>query len=86
MAERNDFVRTGDARVAAIELNGSEASPWHRHTDVLERVFCLTGAIDVQLQQPSVNRALGPGEVAETEARRSPRTRTTIRRLACSMG
>jgi len=73
MAERVDFIRTESARVASIELGDNEASPWHRHTSVFERVVCLSGAIEVQYRYPAVCKALQPGEMAAIESQRPHR-------------
>ncbi len=70
MPERTDFVRTHEARVASIQLGAEEASPWHFHTEILERVVCLSGCIEVQCQNPSSEKVLQPGEMAEIESHR----------------
>lgn len=66
--QRVDYVRTDDARVASIQMSGNEASPWHHHTHVVERIVCLTGDIEVQCQNPKSSKRLAPGEMATIEA------------------
>jgi len=73
MSARKDFVMTANARVASITLDGNEASPWHHHNDVFERVICLLGAIEVQMSAPDATRILHPGDMAEIESKRRHR-------------
>lgn len=73
MSERIDFVQTENARVASIKLGDHEASPWHFHNDVFERVICLSGSIEVQMSAPDSSRILNPGDMAEIEAKRRHR-------------
>ena len=73
MSERKDFVLTDNARVASIQLGDNEASPWHYHNDVFERVICLSGSIEVQMSAPDSTHILNPGEMAEIEPNRRHR-------------
>ncbi|MEZ5503451.1 MAG: cupin domain-containing protein [Halioglobus sp.] len=73
MSEREDFVLTNDARVASIALAGKEASPWHYHNHVLERVVCVSGSIEVQCSGLGSSQVLMPGEIALIESGRKHR-------------
>jgi quercetin dioxygenase-like cupin family protein len=73
MSERKDFVLTDNARVASIQLGDNEASPWHYHNDMFERVICLSGSIEVQMSEPASTRILNPGDMAEIESKRRHR-------------
>jgi len=73
MAERTDFIQTGSTRVASIQLGDNESSPWHRHTEVLERIVCLSGVIEVQCQNPVGCKVLDPGDMAEIAPQRPHR-------------
>lgn len=65
VAKRNDLVRTGDTRVAAIMLEGGEVSPVHRHTSVTEHVVCLSGQIRLHLGAQERFVVLSPGDRQE---------------------
>jgi quercetin dioxygenase-like cupin family protein len=73
MSERIDFVVTDNARVASISLGDNEASPWHYHNHVFERIICLSGSIEVQMSAPDSTRTLKPGDMAEIESNRRHR-------------
>lgn len=45
---REELIRSGDARVAAIELEAGEVSPWHYHSRVTETVFGLQGEVRLE--------------------------------------
>lgn len=59
---RDDLVRTDTVRVASIELAAGEESPWHRHTQVQETVFCLRGEIAIRRAPPLGTVTLAPGQ------------------------
>jgi quercetin dioxygenase-like cupin family protein len=73
MAERIDIVHSDNARVASIILGDNEASSWHYHNDVFERVICLSGSIEVQMSAPDSTQTLNPGDMAEIESNRRHR-------------
>jgi len=73
MSDRKDYVMTDDARVASITLGANEASPWHYHNHLFERVICLAGAIEVQMTAPDSTRLLNPGDMVEIESKRRHR-------------
>lgn len=73
MPERQDIFLTHDARVASIALAGKEASPWHYHNHVLERVVCLSGSIEVQCSELGSSQVLMPGEITQIESGRKHR-------------
>jgi quercetin dioxygenase-like cupin family protein len=79
MSERIDFVLTDNARVASIKLGDNEASPWHYHNDVFERVICLSGSIEVQMSAPDSTQILNPGDMAEIESNRRHRLVNLLR-------
>lgn len=63
--EREDLIRTMDARVASIQLDANEGSPWHSHSDVVETVFGLFG--EVQIETRAGTHTIGPGQKLEVE-------------------
>lgn len=62
MSHREDLIKLGTARVASIDLDPGEQSPWHLHSELVETVFCLQGAIEVQIEMPGTRTSLLPGE------------------------
>lgn len=68
MSHRTDFILTDNARVASIQMSANEASAWHYHTHVIERIVCLNGSIEVQVRNTETKYCLAPGEMATIEA------------------
>ncbi|MGH7093643.1 MAG: cupin domain-containing protein [Stellaceae bacterium] len=66
-ARRNVKViaQTSDVRIVEYTLNASERHPWHRHSEVSDRIYCLQGLIGVDLREPSSQFRLQPGESCE---------------------
>ncbi|MCC6303116.1 MAG: cupin domain-containing protein [Gammaproteobacteria bacterium] len=59
---REDLIRRGDARVAAIALEAGEASPWHYHSRVTETVFGLQGEVRLETGAGTAAVTLLPGQ------------------------
>ncbi len=57
-----NLIQTADARVSAIVLQSREQAPWHHHTESVEHLFCLMGAVEVELQSPAHRVRLQPGQ------------------------
>ncbi len=62
-------VQTADVRIVEYALKPGDANPWHYHSEVSDRVYCLEGLIGVNLQQPAKRLVLRPGESYEIPAR-----------------
>lgn len=58
-------LRTADVRVVEYTLAPGEAHPWHHHTEVSDRVYCLEGVIDVDIRTPPAKHSLHPGQSFE---------------------
>lgn len=65
-----DLIQTAEARVSAIVLQSREQAAWHHHTESVEHLFCLMGAVEVQLQSPAHCVRLQPGQRYTVPAQR----------------
>jgi quercetin dioxygenase-like cupin family protein len=54
--------QTPGLRVVEYVLQSGDALPWHHHTEVTDRFYCLEGLIDVELRTPAQQMLLHPGE------------------------
>lgn len=63
-------VQTADVRIVEYALKPGDSHPWHYHSEVSDRIYCLEGLIGVDTQQPSRRFVLRPGESCEV----SPKT------------
>jgi quercetin dioxygenase-like cupin family protein len=54
--------QTPGLRVAEYVLQSGDALPWHHHSEVTDRFYCLEGLIDVELRAPAQKMLLRPGE------------------------
>jgi mannose-6-phosphate isomerase-like protein (cupin superfamily) len=64
------ILETGDVRVRILALEGGQATSWHFHTQVTDRMFCLEGAIAVELRDPRQRVELEPGGRCEVAVER----------------
>lgn len=55
------ILETETVRVRILVLDGGEATPWHFHTEVTDRMFCLEGRIAVEYQNSQERVELRPG-------------------------
>lgn len=58
-------VQTADVRVVEYTMAPGEAHPWHHHSAVSDRVYCLEGVIDVDIRTPPEKHSLRPGQSYE---------------------
>ncbi len=58
-------VQTADVRIVEYTLRPGDGNPWHYHSEVSDRVYCLEGSIGVNIQQPAEKHVLRPGESYE---------------------
>lgn len=71
MKDRDEvLLETENVRVRIMALAGGQATAWHYHTQVTDRMFCLEGAIAVEYQGPRERVALYPGERCEVAVER----------------
>ena len=59
------LVQTADVRIVEYTLKPGDGNPWHYHSQVSDRVYCLEGLIGVSLRQPPQRLVLRPGESHE---------------------
>ena len=56
------IAQTPGLRVVEYVLQPGETLPWHHHSEVTDRFYCLEGLIGVELRTPAQNLLLHPGE------------------------
>jgi quercetin dioxygenase-like cupin family protein len=55
-------IKTDNVRVRIVELGPHEVAQWHRHSEVTDNMFCLTGRMSVRVKDPDREFFLQPGE------------------------
>ncbi len=58
-------VQTADVRIVEYTLQAGDSHPWHYHSQVSDRIYCLEGLIGVDIRTPPDRLALRPGESCE---------------------
>ncbi len=56
---------TGNVRVRIMFLDGEQATAWHFHTVVIDKMLGLEGKLAVEYQEPQDRVELRPGERCE---------------------
>lgn len=66
-ASRNMKViaQTSEVRIVEYTLNPADRHPWHRHSEVADRIYCLEGLIGVDTRDPAHQFLLQPGQSCE---------------------
>ena len=64
------ILETGNVRVRILVLDAREATAWHFHSEVTDRMLCLQGAIAVEFQDPRESVELVCGERCEVAVTR----------------
>ena len=64
------ILETENVRVRILALESGQATSWHFHTEVTDKMFCLQGEIAVEYQTPSERAELSPGERCEVSVER----------------
>ncbi len=71
MGYRDEVIlETGDVRVRILALEQGQATAWHFHSLVTDRMLCLEGLISVEFRDPEEVAALDPGGRCEVSAGR----------------
>ncbi len=74
MNDRNEVIlETEEVRVRIMLLAAGEATAWHFHTEVTDRMLCLQGSIRVEYQSPEESITLACGERCEVAVKRRHR-------------
>lgn len=58
-------VQTADVRIVEYTLRRGDSHPWHYHSQVSDRVYCLEGLVAMDVRQPAKRFELRPGESCE---------------------
>ena len=64
------ILETGNVRVRIMILDANEATAWHFHSEVIDRMLCLQGSIVVEYQDPREVVELACGERCEVAVTR----------------
>ncbi len=71
MNDRDEVIlETDDVRVRILVLDAGEATAWHFHTQVTDRMLCLQGRIAVEFRNPPERIELYPGGRCEVAVER----------------
>jgi quercetin dioxygenase-like cupin family protein len=62
-----EILRTENALVRIMELEGGASTKWHHHSQVRDFFVGLTGIVQVETRNPAGEFLLHPGETAEVE-------------------
>jgi len=55
-------LQTPEIRVVEYVLQPGDRHPWHHHSEVTDRFYCLEGQIEVELRDPPRTESLRPGQ------------------------
>lgn len=58
-------LQTADVRISEYTMAPGEAHPWHYHSEVSDRIYCLEGVVGIELRTPPEAHLLHPGEFYE---------------------
>ena len=71
MSARDEIIlETGNVLVRIMALDGNEATAWHFHSEVMDRMLCLQGSIAVEYLNPRESVELACGERCEVAVTR----------------
>ena len=62
-AQRITIVEAPNLRVRMISLAAGQCVPWHYHSNITDRFFCMEGPMQVITRDPDVVQVLDPGGV-----------------------
>jgi quercetin dioxygenase-like cupin family protein len=61
--ERIDIVEeTPTLRVLEMTLKPGQKVPWHWHTEITDRFYCLEGRVEIECRAPALTHILAPGD------------------------
>lgn len=64
------ILETENIRVRVLALEKGQATAWHFHTEVTDRMLCLEGEIAVEYRNPQERIELCPGDRCEVSVER----------------
>lgn len=53
---------TPDLRVLHMTLDRGELVPWHWHSEIYDRFYCLAGEVEIESRAPKAIHRLRPGD------------------------
>lgn len=59
------IVQTADVRIVEYTLKPGDSHPWHYHSQVSDRIYCLEGLIGMDVRPTAQRYVLRPGESCE---------------------
>ena len=62
VADRELVAEGADLRVQVLTLAAGQRVPWHYHSEITDRIFCLEGVTVVETRAPSATNELAPGQ------------------------
>ena len=71
MNDRDEvLLETENVRVRILALAKDQATAWHFHTEIVDRMFCLEGTVAVEYREPQERVELDVGERCEVSVER----------------
>ncbi|MBW2690110.1 MAG: cupin domain-containing protein [Deltaproteobacteria bacterium] len=71
MNDRDEVIlETENVRVRILVLESGQATAWHFHTEVTDRMLCLEGWVAVEFLDPQESVDLNPGDRCEVTVKR----------------
>jgi quercetin dioxygenase-like cupin family protein len=68
------LAETPELRMTVITLGPGQEVPWHWHSNISDRFFCMQGPMVVETRAPREVFELNPGDTCLVPARRAHRT------------
>ena len=73
VADYEIVAATPELRMVMITLAAGQEVPWHWHSNVIDRFFCMQGPMVIETRAPREVFTLSPGETCAIPARRPHR-------------
>jgi quercetin dioxygenase-like cupin family protein len=71
VADYEVLAETPELRMVVLTLGEGQEVPWHRHTHVTNRLFCMQGPMVVETRAPREAFELNPGDTCIVPAWRA---------------
>ncbi|HET6221616.1 MAG TPA: cupin domain-containing protein [Dongiaceae bacterium] len=71
VADYEVLAETPELRMVVLTLGEGQEVPWHWHTNVTDRFFCMQGPMVVETRAPREVFELSPGDTCIVPARRA---------------
>jgi len=70
MTKPEILIETQDVRVRIMTLESGQATEWHYHTEIIDRMFCLDGPVAVESRNPDQCIELVNGQYCDVAVKR----------------